>query len=129
MKRITREWIDKTEGDFATAQRELIAQTDPNYDAVCFHSQQCAEKLLKARLQEADIAFMKIHDLTVLLDLVISTHPTWETLRSKLHPLTVYAVEYRYPGESSDESEALEAFEACRKVRSVVRTALGPDAE
>jgi HEPN domain-containing protein len=59
MKKITREWVDKAEGDFATAQRELIVQRDPNYDAVCFHSQQCAEKFLKARLQEADIAFRK----------------------------------------------------------------------
>lgn len=129
MKTITREWIDKAEGDFATAQRELIAHPDPNYDAVCFHSQQCAEKFLKARLQEADIAFIKTHDLSVLLDLVISIHPTWEILRSELHPLTVYAVEYRYPGESSDESEAVEALEACRRVRSVVRIALGLDAD
>src|SRR2546421_5742031 len=40
------------EGDFATAQRELGAIQDPNYDAVCFHAQQCAEKYLKAFLQE-----------------------------------------------------------------------------
>ncbi|NJL91504.1 MAG: HEPN domain-containing protein [Coleofasciculaceae cyanobacterium SM2_1_6] len=27
----------------------------PNYDAVCFHAQQCFERYLKARLQEAEI--------------------------------------------------------------------------
>jgi HEPN domain-containing protein len=52
MKQITQEWIDKAEGDFATAQREIEVQQMPNYDAVCFHAQQCAEKYLKACLQE-----------------------------------------------------------------------------
>lgn len=52
---ITREWVDKAEGDFATAERELQIKNNPNYDAVCFHAQQCAEKYLKARLQEANI--------------------------------------------------------------------------
>jgi hypothetical protein len=53
MKPITQEWISKAEGDFATAQRELQAQEMPNYDAVCFHCQQCIEKYLKAYLQGA----------------------------------------------------------------------------
>ncbi len=39
MKQITQEWMDKAEGDFATAQRELQVQQMPNYDAVCFDSQ------------------------------------------------------------------------------------------
>jgi HEPN domain-containing protein len=50
MKPLTREWIDKAEGDFATARREIRIRKAPNYDAVCFHAQQCVEKYLKARL-------------------------------------------------------------------------------
>ena len=129
MKSITREWVAKAEADFATAQREFIVHRNPNYDAVCFHCQQCAEKLIKARLQEADIRFIKTHDLSFLLDLVVSVEPTWETLRSELHPLTAYAVEYRYPGQSSDQSEARKALEACRKARSLIHVALGIEAD
>jgi HEPN domain-containing protein len=129
MKTLTREWVQKAEGDFATAQRELIVSADPNYDAVCFHSQQCAEKFLKARLQEGDIYFRKTHDLVELLDLALSVEPSWENLRSAIDPLTVYAVEYRYPGESSSLSEASEALEACRIVRSAVLTSLGVSSE
>jgi HEPN domain-containing protein len=125
MKTLTREWVDKAEADFATAQRELIVPSNANYDAVCFHSQQCAEKFLKARLQEADIVFRKTHDLSVLLDLVVSVEPSWENLRSELDPLTAYAVDYRYPGQSSEQFEASVALEACQTVRSVVRAALG----
>jgi hypothetical protein len=59
MKRITREWIDKAEGDWSSAQREARARKNPNYDSACFHAQQCVEKYLKARLQEANIPFSK----------------------------------------------------------------------
>jgi HEPN domain-containing protein len=54
MKTITREWVDKAEGDFAIAEREIEVKLNPNYDAVCFHCQQCAEKYLKERMQEAE---------------------------------------------------------------------------
>ena len=62
MKPLTREWIEKAEGDFATVRREVQARKDPNYDAACFHAQQCIEKYLKARLQEAEVPFGRTHD-------------------------------------------------------------------
>jgi len=68
MNPLTEEWIAKAEGDFVTAQRELRAEESPNYDAACFHAQQCVEKYLKARLVEAALAFPKSHDLDLLLD-------------------------------------------------------------
>ena len=49
MNALTREWVTKAEGDLGTAARELAVDNDPNYDAVCFQAQQCAEKYLKAR--------------------------------------------------------------------------------
>jgi len=67
MKPLTREWVEKAEGDFATARRELRARKDPNYDAACFHAQQCVEKYLKACLQEEDLSFGRIHNLSALL--------------------------------------------------------------
>jgi HEPN domain-containing protein len=63
MKPITQEWVRKAEGDFVTAEREFSAASNQNYDAVCFHSQQCVEKYLKAKLQEFDLHFEKTHDL------------------------------------------------------------------
>jgi HEPN domain-containing protein len=50
MNPLTVEWVDKAEGDMATAKRELRARKQPNYDATCFHAQQCVEKYLKALL-------------------------------------------------------------------------------
>jgi HEPN domain-containing protein len=48
MNGTVKEWIAKAEGDYATAARELRAIESPNYDAACFHAEQCAEKLMKA---------------------------------------------------------------------------------
>jgi HEPN domain-containing protein len=121
MKQITQEWIDKAEGDFATAQRELQVQQMPNYDAVCFHTQQCTEKYLKACLQEANIAFNKIHDLSKLLDLLLPVEPNWETLRPTLEVLTAYAVEFRYPGISANKDLATQSFQDCVAIRQVIR--------
>ena len=57
---LTSEWIMKAEGDYTTMLRVLRARNSPNYDAACFHAQQCAEKYLKARLQEEGLAFPKL---------------------------------------------------------------------
>ena len=44
MKAITAEWVAKAEGDLAVALLAFRSRKTPNYDAVCFHAQQCAEK-------------------------------------------------------------------------------------
>ena len=72
MNPLTHEWIEKAEGDFATAGRELRARKNPNYEAACFHAQQCAEKYLKAILQEQSIPFGRTHNLIALLDLLLA---------------------------------------------------------
>jgi HEPN domain-containing protein len=84
MKPLVQEWIDKAEGDFATAGRDLRARKAPNYDSVCFHSQQCVEKYLKAYLQDAGIAFAKTHDLVVLLDLIVANGTKLESISVKI---------------------------------------------
>ena len=125
MNPLTEEWVAKAEGDFKTAQRELSAAEDANYDAVCFHSQQCAEKYLKARLVEAGLSFSKTHDLGIVLDLLGPVEPGWEQMRPELNSLTNLAVEIRYPGCCSDAEDASKAIEVARSVRKIVRQSLG----
>ncbi len=50
MKPQTAEWMEKAEGDWNAANQLNRVRKDPNYDGVCFHCQQSAEKYLKARL-------------------------------------------------------------------------------
>ena len=103
MKPLTQEWIEKAEGDFRTAGRELRAKQLPNYDAVCFHAQQCAEKYLKASLQETDIPVPKIHDLTALLDLLLPRNPEPAVCFRDADRLRLAV---RYPGFSADQAVA-----------------------
>ena len=124
MKDETSEWTDKAEGDIFTSRRELTAQEYPNFDAACFHAQQCAEKYLKARLVETGCSFPKTHDLSKLLDLVLPMEPAWEFLRDGLNDLTNLGVEVRYPGMTADHADAEEAVQTAERVRSVVRASL-----
>ena len=109
MQPLTIEWVAKAEGDFATTMRELRARKLQNYDAVCFHAQQCVEKYFKAQLQELNIPFGKTHNLIALLELLLPDFPLWDSLRSDAAQLSSAAVEFRYPGETADKMDAVEA--------------------
>lgn len=125
MKPVTEEWVDKAEGDWMVAGREIRVRKSPNYDAVGFHCQQCVEKYLKGQLQEDSLPVPKIHDLRILLDLLLATHPLWAGMRPALGILTIYAVDFRYPGDNADKEEARNAVKLCRSVRKTVRLSLG----
>jgi HEPN domain-containing protein len=122
---LTTEWVAKAEGDFISATRELRARKAPNYDSACFHSQQCAEKYLKACLQEANVPFSRTHDLDVLLDLLQPIDAGWTALRPAAQILTSLAVDVRYPGYTADKNKAGDALRACRSVRIAARRSLG----
>jgi HEPN domain-containing protein len=124
MKATTREWIEKAEADFVSAGREYRARNRPNFDAACFFAQQCIEKYLKGRLAEAGRPVPKTHDLSVLLDSVVSIEPLWEAARSRVETLTSYAVLFRYPGESATRALAKTAIADARWVRSMMRSAM-----
>jgi len=115
MASISQEWVIKAEGDATTALREYRARNAPNYDAACFHAQQCVEKLIKAVLIENQIPFRRIHDLEVLLDACLDRYPLWEALRADTQLLTQYAVQFLYPGESAEKEEAGDALQAMKR--------------
>jgi HEPN domain-containing protein len=124
MKRLTADWVTKAEGDWTTALREHRARKAPNFDAACFHAQQCVEKYLKAQLQEVGIPFGKTHNLIAFLKLLSPISGDLEELRPGFQLLTQYAVEVRYPGESADKQMAREAVAACKLARAFARRAL-----
>lgn len=98
MKASTREWISKGEEDFAAAIVLARPRKKPLWASVCFHAQQCAEKNLKARLNEASVQFYKTHDLEQLLNQALAVEPLWAAFRPALKRLSEAAVVPRYPG-------------------------------
>lgn len=127
MNPLVGEWVAKAEGDYASAQRDYRARKNPNYDAACFHAQQCVEKYLKGIMQGMEIAFPKTHDLSLLLDALLDVYPQWESMRDELIMLTQYAVVFRYPGESATRAEARQAVQAATRLRTPLRAALRLD--
>ncbi len=128
MKPLTREWIEKAEGDWL-ALKQLLEGDDPWLsDAVCFHAQQCAEKYLKGRLVEAGKPYPWVHDLVMLIDSVAGLEPSWAAHRDGLAALSEFARNYRYPGASATAQDAEEAASACRAFRAAARKALGLEA-
>ena len=125
MTPVLREWVAKAEGDFHSCEREICARRRPNHDSACFHAQQCVEKYLKARLQAANIAFPKTHDLEELLDLLLPLEPEWELLRPAVAQLTNYAGAFRYPGTTASKADARNAFVHAKLVRQIARQSLG----
>src|SRR5215208_4501785 len=91
MNLLVAEWISKAEGDFVTAGRELRARKSPNYDAVCFHTQQCAEKYLKAVIQAEGQHIPKIPNLIELMLLCLQIDTAFEMLRADLIVMERYS--------------------------------------
>jgi len=124
MNRLTAEWVQKAEDDFVVAQKMYRARKRPVYDAVCFHAQQCAEKYLKAFLQENDRAIPKIHKLLDLLKLCKEADASLEFLVTDLKELERFSVNVRYPGVSADKEEAKFALKAAQTIRDFFRQRL-----
>ena len=123
MKPETKEWVEKAEDDWGMVQR--LMQPPPFWDGVCFHAQQCAEKYLKAFLEEHSILFPKTYDLAQLLDLSGGLLSELVSMRSELERLSVYAVIPRYRGFRADQRTAKELLGIAERVREVVRHKLG----
>ena len=122
--KVVREWVAKAESDLKTAAITLGAGRDCPTDTVCFHSQQCVEKYLKALLTLRSIPFPKTHNIRFLLELMPSeVRP--ELKRAWQDQLTDYAAAARYPGWGPIPiSEARKAVAVARRVRREVRRLL-----
>ena len=91
---------------------------------MCFHSQQCAEKYLKALLTKHGIEPPWIHTLETLLDLTVSKIPKLEQSRNMLAQLTPYATEYRYPGKVANKNDAKICVNIISKFRKQIKSYL-----
>jgi HEPN domain-containing protein len=124
MKKLTREWVKKAETDRVVAEQSYKSRT-PLHDAVCFHCQQCAEKYLKALLQEHGLPVERIHDLDKLLNALLPYYPALSAMKRALRVLNDYAVDPRYPGLDPSKRQAASALRWMQKVRTAARDLLG----
>jgi len=98
-------WIRKADEDLALIEH-LLGEDTPYLSAVAFHSQQAAEKYLKAFLVHRQCEFSKTHDLDRLLALVATVNKPLAAKLVPLSELTPYAVEARYPSDYPEVTNA-----------------------
>ena len=125
MKPLAAEWVAKAEADYQGAVALGRRRKMPLPDLVCFHCQQCAEKYLKALLQEAGSAFPKTHVLVDLANLAIGHDPSLAVIQPSLLILEDYAVKFRYPGMNATVAQSRAALQALRVVRRRIKKRLG----
>ncbi len=119
------DWIKKAERDFETACRELRVTSDPNYDAVCFHCQQCIEKLLKGALLKSGVEPPFVHDIAYLIKLLRDSGTELIAEEADVRLLSQSAVVFRYPGENASRADATEVMSICERLRGDLLVLLG----
>ena len=124
-----RAWLSKAAKDLAAADYELRADP-PFVEDILFHSQQAAEKSLKAFLSWHGLPFRKTHNLVELGEACGHIDQSLESLFRRAAPLTEYAWKFRYPGDPEEPSvqEATDALAVARAVFEAVLSRLPSDA-
>lgn len=114
------DWVVKAENDFKMVQLALREKT-PITDGACFHTQQCAEKYLKAMLVMKGKSFPKTHDLIELMRLCEKAGIIVPIAEDPLDKLSDWAATARYPSAIPTLLEAREALETAKTVRKFAR--------
>ena len=92
------DWLIHSRSDLRLAKISL-KDTQILPEDCTFHSQQCAEKALKALLIAKNIEFPRTHSVEVLVGLLKASGMVIPEIVDQAFVLTQYAVQTRYPGE------------------------------
>ncbi|MBS0177324.1 MAG: HEPN domain-containing protein [Nitrospira sp.] len=122
-----RAWFQKATNDLRGADIDLAA-APPLVEDALFHCQQAAEKAMKGYLTAHERVFRKTHDLDELARACEAIDPTLKAVLLEARDLTVFAWEFRYPGDSQvpSEGEAVQTLALARQVVSVLLDRLPP---
>lgn len=110
-------WVRKADSDLENAR--LCVASGAALDTACFHTQQAAEKLIKAYMISCNLPVPFIHNLEKLLGLCEQRDASFLQMKTLGQALTPYAVQLRYdedfwpaPGEAATALQTAEALRA-----------------
>ena len=90
------DWLKFAKDDLNVAE-ELISRTERYSNSICFHSQQCVEKCLKAFIVKYEGAVERIHPLKSLWKKAAGYEKELEKFRKEINILARYYIPTRYP--------------------------------
>ena len=108
---------------------KLMSDPASPEEAIGFHGQQAAEKILKAALANAGITYPVTHRLVELIDLINDAGLNFPGHLNDIRFLTPFAVEFRYdilPEEQESSFDRDNARELIRKVRKWAEELIKP---
>lgn len=112
------QWIRYARTDLRAAKFSLELSSE--FKAVsAFHSQQCAEKIVKAYLVFYKVRVQKTHNMAQLLEDLAQIDPKLAKKLNKAKSLTTYAVTYRYPEAERKPLTAARAKTALKTAEKV----------
>ncbi|MFA6527497.1 MAG: HEPN domain-containing protein [Candidatus Babeliales bacterium] len=116
-------WLNKALGDLKSAKK-LSKEDDETLDTAAYHTQQCAEKALKAFLIFNHHAPKKTHDLEKLLELCTKYDSSLLQLADDVIMLIPYATYTRYPDDyfTVNRTDVETAIVMADKILKVIRT-------
>ncbi|MCP9808050.1 HEPN domain-containing protein [Cyanobium sp. HWJ4-Hawea] len=100
---LVKAWISYAEHDWKDSQ--ILSEAGGNWRSICFHLQQCIEKLFKAELMRLQLPVPKIHNLRELSDLLGQADDCWSAESIDLNRLSLAAVDFRYPDPNEPDPE------------------------
>ncbi len=123
------EWLERAVDDLREAAHDPTA-SPPLLRGSLFHSQQAAEKALKAFLAAHELPLRRTHDLDEIGMAVVVLDATLEPTVDHAKDLTPYAWRFRYPGApyAPDDEQAREALGLAQAVYGAVLQRLPPEA-
>ena len=122
-------WLGFARQDLRVAE---LAMDDGLYNQVCFHSEQCVEKVLKAWLADKGKRIPRTHSMADLLPLIPAD--VVAGLDEEIMLLDRFYIPTRYPDALPgtledglpDKEEALEALNLAKKVMKTIDGKLQP---
>lgn len=115
------EWLQKAVHDLKSAIK-LADGPEPIYDTAAYHTQQCAEKALKAFLAYNEKAIIKSHDLEQLITLCSEIDNSFEDLIDIAYNLNPFSTIFRYPSGLTDPdfNDVSDAIKDAKKIYEFV---------
>ena len=121
------EWLARADEDLRVAELTLGA-LPPLLGSSAYHSQQAAEKALKAFLAARQVRFRLVHDLVELQTQCEQIDSEFARFFGMAQLLTPFATQFRYPGGpvAPEQQDAQEASRLASELVDFVRGRLVP---
>lgn len=117
------EWLCAAEQDFASAKKLMIGDDTPS--TAIYHTQQVAEKSLKAFIIFKGLECPFEHDLGKLLKSCVKQDPSFIQLKKAAEELSPYYIKSRYPDDClyvPTKTEIIRAIKLAKQVLNFVKS-------